>query len=74
MYWTSFLSFEFCNTIAIMMTVMNVAKEKVTTYTEAFTVASSLSQSEMLQGSEDTFMIFRAPWLLQEKRTGVTLS
>lgn len=57
-----------------MMTVMNVAKEKVTTYTEAFTVASSLSQSEMLQGSEGTFMIFRAPWLLQEKRTGVTLS
>lgn len=50
------------------MTVMSVAKEKATMYTETFTVASSLSQSDMLQCSEDKFMVFRATWLLQEKR------
>lgn len=62
-----FRSVKFCNTIA-MMIVMNVAKEKGTTYTEAFTIASSISQSEMLQCSEDKFIIFRATWFLQDKK------
>lgn len=72
-YLGPFCSVKFCNTLA-MMIGMNVAKEKGTTYTEAFTIASSISQSEMLQCSEDKFIIFRAAWFLQEKRTIVTLS
>ncbi len=54
------LSCRLCDTIAIMTTVRDVVIEKATTYTEAFTVASSLSQSDMLQCSEDEFMVFRA--------------
>lgn len=59
-----FPQFEFCDMMVIMMTVMSVAKEKATMYTETFTVASSLSQSDMLQCSEDKFMVFGATWLV----------